>query len=89
MSAIDETTVVLPGPAGSMDLFLNGREVAQMFALLDRPDGTPVLPPGIEAELPVDVNAPFVGGLDEMDDTTKTLLTLGAVGLGLFLLTRI
>jgi hypothetical protein len=66
MASIDETTVVLPGPAGSMDLFLNWQEVAHQFALTER-NGVPVIPPGIEARLPVDVNAPLVGGLEVFD----------------------
>lgn len=89
MSSIDEQTVVLPGPAGSMDLFLNWQEVAHQFALTER-KGVPVLPPGIEANLPVDVNAPLVGGLDLFDvpEARNAALAIAGGALLLWFITR-
>ena len=86
MTAIDETTVVLPGPAGDANLFLDNEEVMRMFAIIETPDG-PVLDPGIEGKFPVDVNAPLVPlprPLEQDDTARKAAFTAVAVVGALF-----
>jgi hypothetical protein len=95
---IEDTTVVLPGPAGDVDVFLDIQEVADQFAVTETAEGVPILDPGIEARFPVNTRAPFVPLPRKLDNLTNLeqidammlmpLLLIGGGALAAWLLLR-